>query len=82
MLERLFGYDYEHSKVEVWKMRKNLANILAGAVFILGIVILVHQNFATTGGWFDWNQFWHHEPLAVLCFVSSIFLLVGRYVRK
>ena len=56
---------------------------VAIGLFVLGIAALIHQNFATTGGWFCWEQFiggLHHETLAVLCFVASIFLLVGRYV--
>lgn len=63
-------------------MRKNWVNILAGTLFIAGIGLLMHQNFIVHYGWFDWEQFWHHENLAVLCFVSSISLLVGRYVRR
>ncbi len=54
---------------------------VAIGIFVLGISILIHQNFTTTGGWFNFGQFWHHENLAVLCFVSSISLLVGRHLR-
>lgn len=62
-------------------MRK-LVNILAIGMFTLGVAALIHQNFTTTGGWFNWEQLWHHESLAALCFVSSISLLVGRYVHS
>jgi len=55
---------------------------VAIGIFVLGIGILVHQNFLTTGGWFYWEQFWHHEVVAVLCFVSSISVLVGRYAGR
>ncbi len=51
-------------------------------LFVLDIAVLIHQKLATTGGYFCWEQFWHHETLAVLCFVASIFLLVGRYVGR
>lgn len=49
---------------------------------MLGVGILIHQNFITAGGWFNFEQFWHHETLAVLCFASSISLLVGRYAHR
>ena len=58
---------------------------VAIGIFILGIGSLIHQNFTTVGGWFCWEQFigdLHHETLAVLCFVSSISLLIGRYMRS
>ena len=62
-------------------MRKNVVNILAGVMFMLGVGLLVHQNFMCEGGWFNLEQFLHHETIAVLCFVSSISLLFGRYMR-
>lgn len=63
-------------------MRKNVVNILAGVMFLSGVGLLVHQNFMCNGGWFNWEQFWHHENLAVICFVLSISLLVGRYIHR
>jgi len=52
---------------------------LAGIFFLLAIFGLVHQKLATAGGWFDWMQFWHHEPLIVLCFGVDVALIVGKY---
>ena len=66
-------------------MRKDFVNILASVMFISGVGILIHQNFTTAGGWFNWEQFiedLHHETLAVLCFASAISLLVGRYAHR
>lgn len=54
---------------------------VAIVIFMFGIGILVHQNFMTSGGWFNLEQFLHHENMAVMCFVSAISLLVGRYLR-
>lgn len=55
---------------------------VAIGIFVLGIGLLVHQRFMCDVGWFNWEQFWHHENLAVLCFASSLALLVGRYLRR
>lgn len=55
---------------------------VAIGIFVLGIGILIHQNFTTVGGWFCWEQFYHHETFAVLCFASSLSLLVGRYAHR
>lgn len=55
-------------------------NILAGIAFALGIFGLFHQKYKTAGGWFNWKQFWHHEPLIVICFVVGVALLVGKYI--
>lgn len=63
-------------------MRKNWVTILVGTMLMFGVGILAHQNFVGGFGWFNWDQFWHHESLAVLCFVSALSLLVGRYARK
>ena len=36
---------------------------------------LVHQKLFTMAGWFNWGQFWHHEPLIAMAFVAWITLL-------
>jgi len=56
-----------------------IVEALAGISFLLAIFGLVHQKVATTGGWFNWTQFWHHEPLIVLCCGVAIALMVGKY---
>ncbi len=63
-------------------MKKQLANILVGVLCILGVGLLVHQRFMCDSVWFDWEQFWHHENLAVICFASAISLLIGRHLRR
>ena len=63
-------------------MRKHLANILIGVVFLCGVGLLAHQRFMCDAGWFDFEQFWHHENLAVICFASSITLVVGQYIYR
>ena len=47
--------------------------------FLLAIFGLVHHKVATTGGWFNWTQFWHHESLIVLCCGVAIALIAGKY---
>jgi len=59
-------------------LRKYPVEILATIAFLLGVFGLVHQKLYTTGGWFNWEQFWHHEPLIALCFVSAVALFVGK----
>jgi len=49
---------------------------------ILAILGLVHQKFFTSGGWFNWEQFWHHEPLIAIAFVVSIIILVIYLYRR
>lgn len=61
---------------------KNSINILAGIMFICGVGLLVHQRFMCDVGWFKWEDLWHHESLAVICFASSISLLVGKYLHR
>lgn len=62
-------------------MRKGFVYILVSIMFIFGVSLLVHQKFMCDGGWFNLEQFLHHESLAVLCFVASISLLLGRHLR-
>ena len=50
--------------------------------FLLGWFGLFHQRFCTSGGWFDWNQFWHHESLIALCFCVSLTILTMGKLEK
>ena len=59
-------------------MGEYLVEILAIIALLLGVFGLVHQKLCTTGGWFNWEQFWHHEPLIALCFVCAVALFVGK----
>ena len=43
---------------------------------MLTVFGLAHQKFFTSTGWFNWEQFWHHEPLIAMAFVTWIILLV------
>jgi len=60
-------------------IKKHLVETLAGMFFVLAIFGLVHQKLATAGGWFCWEQFWHHEPLIVLCAGIAVALIIGKY---
>lgn len=72
LLERLEGR-------EPVKLIIKVLTVLFCALAILG---LVHQRFFTSGGWFDWSQFWHHESLIALCFVVAICFLVSYLLMK
>lgn len=50
--------------------------VLVISAFLLGTFGLVHQR-VVAGMWFDWSQFWHHEPLIAICLVASVSLIVG-----
>lgn len=56
-----------------------MVETLAGIFILLAIFGLVHQKVATSDGWFNWTQFWHHESLVVLCFGVATSLIVGKY---
>lgn len=59
--------------------RSVIAETLAGIFFLLAIFGLVHQKLVTASSWFSWTQFWHHEPLIVLCLGVAVALIVGKY---
>jgi len=64
-------------------MTKYITEILAGISLALGIFGLSHQKLCTEGGWFNWEQFIHHlnhETLILLCFITTIALLTGKYI--
>jgi len=60
------------------RLERRTVKILSAAAFGLGIFGIVHQEI-TAGDWWCWEQFWHHEPLIAMCFVSAVSLLVGEY---
>ncbi len=37
---------------------------------------LVHQKLLTSGGWFNWKQFSHHEPLIAIALIVGVTLLI------
>jgi len=37
---------------------------------------LVYQKYLSPGGWFNWQQFWHHESLIAIALIVSITLLI------
>jgi len=48
-------------------------SILSLVMVVFG---LLHQKLSSGGEWFNWKQFWHHEPLIAIAFVAWITLLV------
>ena len=58
-----------------------MVKIAFGITVGLGIFGLVHQKIVDNT-WFTWSQFWHHEPLIVMCFVLAVGLIAGNLMRK
>lgn len=58
-----------------------MVKTMAGLSLLAGILGLIHQRFFTAGGWFNWEQFWHHESLIAMCFVVGLALLAGKYTK-
>lgn len=54
-------------------------SILSSTLAFFG---LAHQKFFTSAGWFNWEQFWHHEPLVATAFVTWIVLLVVNLAER
>ena len=48
--------------------------ILVILLFISAFLVLVHQAFITSGGWFKLNDFLHHENIAavILAFTGGM----------
>lgn len=57
---------------------RHTVKILSATAFGLGIFGILHQGIGE-GYWWNWEQFWHHESLIAMCFVSTVSLLVGEY---
>jgi hypothetical protein len=57
---------------------KGSIEMMAGIFFMLAIFGLAHQR-VVADYWFNWQQFWHHEPLIVLCVGIAITLMVGKH---
>ena len=55
--------------------------ILTAIAFLLGTFGLVHQRIYA-GVWFQWEQFWHHEPLIAICFTVAITLLIAEFGKR
>tara|TARA_R100001530_G_C4284671_1_gene146506 strand:- start:456 stop:668 length:213 start_codon:yes stop_codon:yes gene_type:complete len=55
--------------------------MMIGIIFIvLGILGLLHQRFFTSGGWWNWNQFWHHEPLIAASIAFGAGWIMGGFL--
>jgi len=64
-------------------MRSRLPEILAVIALVLALGALVYQHFAcSTGGWFEWEQFWHYESFIAMGIVAAIALVAGKYLGR
>ncbi len=63
-------------------MRNHVPEILAVIALVLALVGLLHQIFTSEEAWFSWQQFWHHEPLIIVCVVAAVALVAGKYLGR
>jgi hypothetical protein len=54
---------------------------LGALALLLGIFGLVHH-YAITGLWFQWSQFWHHEPLVAIAFCVGVALITTSFIGR
>ena len=54
---------------------------LGALALLLGLSGLVHH-FALTGLWFQWGQFWHHEPLIAIAVCVGVVLIATSFVGR
>ena len=55
---------------------------LAYICFGLGIFGLWHHWYVTGGVFFQWGQFWHHEPLIAMCVSAGVAFLIADFIRR
>ena len=61
-------------------MKNHAPEIVAGILLCLAVALLVHQQLISNDVWFNWQQFWHHEPVIACCVIAAIALLAGKYL--
>ena len=49
---------------------------------VLATIGLVHQKLFTPGGWFDWEQFSHHESLIAIALIVCITSLLAHLLER
>jgi len=54
-----------------------MAKIIGLSCILLGVLGILHQKLFTGAGWFNWDQFWHHETLIAICLSLGIGVLFG-----
>jgi len=55
---------------------------IAISFFTIGLLGMLHQRLLTGGGWFNWSQFWHHEPLIAVAFALGAGVLLAEVLRR
>lgn len=68
-------------KVEL-KFLARSSKYLSPVFIIIGLTGMVHQRFYTSGGWFSWEQVWHHELFIVMSFAFGAGILLGGILRR
>ena len=54
---------------------------LAIIFFVIAILGILHQGLFC-GEWWNWQQFFHHEPLIAISLTVGIGILLGRWFKK
>ena len=63
-------------------MRNNIDRNLGLFFILIGFAGMLHQRIFTSGGWFNWQQVWHHELFIVMAFAFGAGLLIGKLLRR
>jgi len=56
--------------------------ILIIILFFSGLLILAHQALTGAGGWFELDQFLHHENIAAVIIAFACGILFGLETKK
>ena len=51
---------------------------IAGFIILIGLLGMIHQKIFTEGGWFSFDQMWHHEWFITIAFCLGIGILIGK----
>jgi len=58
-----------------------MSQMLAALSIALAIFGYLDQELRCHAPW-DWSQFWHHEPLIVICASIAVALVAGKYLER
>lgn len=54
---------------------------LAILFFVIATLGILHQGLFC-GEWWNWGQFWHHEPLIAVAFAVGVGILLRRWIKR
>ena len=57
-------------------------NLMSILLIVSSMVVLAHQEITTTKGWFEVEQFLHHENIAAVLFAFAVGMLVTHQINR